>query len=448
MLSITMITAISVFALPHLRITTLSMMRSMTLAYALAAFTIVRSSTPMTMAPLSGSIVIDTMGTYMVVAALVVQLVVMAYHSTPVTTTMGTPYTVTILTGVLLVGSYYLIMSADMMTLVISLEVQSFSLYALSSVYRWREGATSAGLMYFMLGAFSSGLVLLGLSMTYVYAGQTDWASLVPLAVMTDDRLMATSLVVTMSGLLFKVTAAPFHYWGPEVYDRVPTVITVVINIMPKFALLAIIMRYTTLLDAIGIQTYLYMSAVASWVIGSVVGLVQTRIKRLLAYSTVSHVGWMLAAMACGTSMGLGSVMYYLLQYSLTSVLTFLTLIAMGTTLGLGGEGSGPNMTRGTPGTVNVGGTNTGLTDVVLVSSMNGLYARSVVMTLAVAVTLFSAAGIPPLAGFYAKLSVMQAMLFDTSPLYIVVGVVSSVVSAGFYLSVIAAMLFNTPAKS
>ena len=419
----TMITAITAVALPHLRITTLSIMRSMVLTYVLGAFILMQSSLTGVFSLFSEALAVDTIGTYLIISAFIIVSGVLSFYTSRVITTSGTPYTVVILIVIMLFGAYYLAISEDMITIAVSLEIQSFSLYALTTIYRWREGATSAGLMYFMLGAFSSGLVLLGLSIVYAYTGETVFSSLGILSLLTHDRFMTVALIMMMSGILFKVTAAPFHYWGPEVYDRVPTIITIFINIMPKFALFAFIVRFSNVLSGSDVISYLFMSVVLSWAFGSIVGLVQTRIKRLLAYSTVSHVGWILAAIAIGTTLGFGSFMFYLVQYSATSALTFLSLIALSLTQ-----------------VINPGKSES---DVEYISSINGLYSRSVMFTLFIAITLFSAAGIPPIIGFYAKLSVMQALLYNSELMYVILGVMSSVISAGFYLSVISAMLFR-----
>lgn len=425
MLSMIMITAITVVALPHLRITTLSIVRTMTMAYALAALVVILGNTNGVLSLFNEAITVDQLGTYMVVSALIIVSLVLTLYNSQVITTTGTPYTLTLLVVIILVGAYYLAISSDMVTLAVSLEIQSFSLYALTALYRWREGATSAGLIYFILGAFSSGLVLLGLSIAYAYTGETVITQLTALTLLDTSGYMKTALIIILSGFLFKITAAPFHYWGPEVYDRVPTVITIFINIMPKFALLAIITRFSPVLASAGILSYLNMVVILSWAFGSIVGLVQTRIKRLLAYSTVSHVGWILAGVAIGSALGLGSFLFYFVQYSATTALSFLCLIGISYSIVLTGN-SGKEVS-----------------DVEIISSINGLFTRSAIFTVIIAVTFFSAAGIPPMVGFYAKLSVMQAILYSSSPLYVAIGVISSVISAGFYLSVISAILFK-----
>ena len=427
-----MLTAITAVALPHLRITTLSVVRSMAMAYALAAIVIAQSSLHNgALALFNGSVLVDTMGTYLTATLLALAVGILALYSSSVLEGTAAPYTLVVLLLILFVGAFYLATGGDLVTIAVALETQSFALYALAALYRWDEGSTSAGLMYFMLGAFSSGLVLLGLSMVYAYVGSTSLMDLMAhTALAGSGGYLKASLVVMTTGLLFKVAAAPVHYWAPEVYDRVPTVMTVVLNVLPKLALLGVLARLSPLLGAASLAPLMNLVAVLSWGFGSVVGLVQARFKRLLAYSTISHVGWMLAAITVGSSLGVGAFLFYLLQYSATSVLTFLALIALSVT-----------------GVVRVGGGPTSsLKDVEWISSLNGLYARSVLLTVMLAATLFSAAGIPPLVGFYAKLAALQALLYGSSPLLVVLGVGASVVSAGYYLSVVAALTFNRPA--
>lgn len=374
----------------------------------------------------SGIISHDLLGTSLMCMSLIILMAILSFYNANVTSINYTPYTINLIIIIMLIGSYYLMTSTDLLTAVISLEVQSFAVYAITSIYRNDEGATSAGLMYFMLGAFSSGLVLLGISMIYATTGTTDISAIMAITSLSHSNMLIVGTTLTLSGFLFKITASPFHYWGPDVYDRVPTIITVLIAIMPKFGLFAFIVRMVTMMNYSDIHWLLTISVVLSFAFGSIVGLVQTRIKRMMAYSTINHIGWMIMSVSIGSMVGLGSFSFYILQYSLTTVLTFLCLIAIGYTKLMTSYANSSN-------------------DVGTINSMSGLYMRSVSLAIILAVSLYSAAGIPPMIGFYAKLSIMQAMLFNSQYLVAVVGILSSIVSAGFYLSVISVTVFFSP---
>ena len=433
MLSVIILSAITAVALPSLRITTLSMVRVMSLCALIMVYGVALTMTPA--APTSdmasstllfdGIVTTDALGMG-AVGLVMATLAMCLMHYTSQGSNSGihaASYTLVLLLGIMLLGSYTLATSSDLVTLALSLELQSFSVYAVTTLYRWRTGATAAGLMYFMLGAFSSGLVLLGVSLLYAYTGQTTYDSVISLSLQADTTWLA--VIVLLCGLLFKLAAAPFHYWGPTVYDNVPTTVTLIITLMPKAALLALLVRTSPLWSG-GVPSMLLACVVLSLTIGSVLGLVQTRIKRVLAYSTISHVGWMLLSLAVGGVLGLGSLGFYVAQYSFTTGLSLLVLIALGYTSVATGERSAVN-----PG------------DVESVKTLWGLYTQSISLSLLMGLSLLSAAGIPPLMGFYAKLSVIQAAMSHSQYLVVAVGIITSVVSAGFYLSVVAGIAFK-----
>ncbi|CAI2166753.1 29_t:CDS:2 [Funneliformis geosporum] len=209
-------------------------------------------------------------------------------------------------------GMSSLVSSSDLVTLFLSIELQSLALYILATIYRDSEAATSAGLKYFIVGALSSSLILLGSCLLYGLTGVSSFEGVYLLCSMAvANSGIHLALVIIGIALLFKVAAAPFHNWAPDVYDGVPTIVTTWLAIMPKVAILAFL-----------------VSALLSLVIGGLLGLAQYRIKRLLAYSTISHMGFILLALAIHTQEGIEAYLFYLVQYVLTSINIFFVLLA------------------------------------------------------------------------------------------------------------------------
>ena len=437
MLSVILLSAITAVALPSLRITTLSIARVMSLSALVIVYGVVITMSPAALIQdmasstvlFDGLIVADALGIGTVALVMVTLAMTLVHYSDQQTGTglHGAPYTLVLLLGILLIGSYYLATCDDLITLALSLELQSFAVYGVTTLYRWRAGATTAGLMYFMLGAFSSGLVLLGLSLLYAYTSQTGLDSIISLTLLPGSTYPWLALMVFLCGVLFKLAAAPFHYWAPSVYDNVPTSVTLLVALMPKAALLALLVRTTPMWIG-GVPSTLLACVLLSLLLGSVIGLAQTRIKRVLAYSTISHVGWMLLSLTIGGVLGLGALGFYLVQYSLTTGLSLLVLVALGFSQ---------------VATTETEGQNEG--EVEGVKTLWGLYTHSIALSLVIGLSLFSAAGIPPMVGFYAKLAVIQAAMSHSQYPVVAVGVMTSVVSAGFYLSIVAGMAFKQP---
>lgn len=238
-------------------------------------------------------------------------------------------------------GMSSLVSSCDLVTLFLSIELQSLALYILATIYRDSEAATSAGLKYFLVGALSSSLILLGSCLLYGLTGVSSFEGVFLLCSMAvANSGIHLALVIIGIALLFKVAAAPFHNWAPDVYDGVPTIVTTWLTIMPKVAILAFLGEFQgfTQLGGGGVYetTYpiwpnvLLVSALLSLVIGGLLGLAQYRIKRLLAYSTISHMGFILLALAIHTQEGIEAYLFYLVQYVLTSINIFFVLLAFG----------------------------------------------------------------------------------------------------------------------
>jgi NADH-ubiquinone oxidoreductase chain 2 len=264
-------------------------------------------------------------------------------------------------------GSLLLVSSADIVSMYLSIELQSFGLYILATLYRDSKLATSAGLKYFLLGGLSSCLILLGAGLIYTFTGLTNLESIYSLISVSYSNSISQGftlgLFIIMVGFLFKIAAAPLHHWAPDVYDESPTIVTIWLTIMPKIAILiflleiiiggfglttsystldspdlsTIIRSYTSFEEAKDflsalpmLKNLLLLSSLLSLLIGTILGLVQSRIKRLLAYSTISHIGFILLALAVNTEQSIESFIFYIVQYSLTNLNTFLIILALG----------------------------------------------------------------------------------------------------------------------
>ena len=278
---------------------------------------------------------------------------------TEVLSGLGDKYSLIILFSTL--GSSLLLSSSDLLSMYLSIELQSFGVYILATLFKESRLATSAGLKYFLLGGLSSCLILLGSGLVYFYTGLTNLESINSL-ISTSNTINTTQgltlgLSLIVVGFLFKIAAAPLHSWAPDVYDDSPTIVTIWLTIMPKIAILIFLMDlfiggtlWTNdinnniftgiyelnsygLVKMIGYDTLknlLLISSLFSLIIGTVVGLAQSRIKRLLAYSTISHIGFLLLALAINSEQSIESFIFYIIQYSVTNLNTFLIILALG----------------------------------------------------------------------------------------------------------------------
>jgi NADH-ubiquinone oxidoreductase chain 2 len=349
-------------------------------------------------------------------------------------------------------GMSSLVSSSDLVTLFLSIELQSLALYILATIYRDSEAATSAGLKYFLVGALSSSLILLGSCLLYGLTGVTSFEGVYLLCSMAvTNSGIQIALVIIAIALLFKIAAAPFHNWAPDVYDGVPTIVTTWLTIMPKVAILAFLGEFQgfTQLGRVYETAYpiwpniLLVSALLSLVIGGLLGLAQYRIKRLLAYSTISHLGFILLALATHTPEGIEAYLFYLVQYVLTSTNIFFVLLAFGNhpygsawdTPSSAGSSLFDNaeLPKNPP--------------ILYIShiSRNSDIQSNPALALTFAITLFSMAGIPPLVGFFAKLMVVYSATHSGYLFLATIAILISVLSAAYYLRVIRVIFFDTP---
>lgn len=328
-------------------------------------------------------------------------------------------YPILILFSIL--GMMIMVSSHDLMTLFLGLELQSLSLYILTTIRRDDSSASEAGLKYFILGSVSTGLLLFGISLIYGFAGTTDYAELGKfLSSSSVDKALWFGLVFVMAGLAFKVSAVPFHMWTPDVYEGTPTSVTTFLAVVPKLAAFGLMIRLLVeplqTLSAYWTPLVIILSA-GSMVIGAFAALGQQNFKRLLAYSAISNMGYALMGLVGGSQEGVRATLIYLFLYALMSLGIFgclLNLVRRGKNIQTIQEMRGMSQTY--PGTAFV-----------------------------LAFVLFSMAGIPPLAGFLGKLYVFQAVVAQGYYSLAIVGVLTSVVGAAYYLYVIKVLVMDAP---
>jgi proton-translocating NADH-quinone oxidoreductase chain N len=305
-----------------------------------------------------------------------------------------------------------LISAYDCMTLYLALELQSLCFYVLAASNRRSELSTEAGLKYFVLGAFSSGILLFGCSTLYGLTGVTNWEQLAILN--STNNSVYLGILFLAVGFLFKMTAVPFHMWAPDVYEGSPTYVTAFFATVPKIALLAAMVRVFSYSCVDSTWQMLFaICSCASMLVGALAGLVQSKVKRLLAYSSIAHVGYLLIGLACGTFEGIQALFLALAIYVVMTVNMFAGLLAL------------PQQRHHR------------------IVDLSGLSSWNPVLAATLAFTLFSFAGIPPLAGFFSKYAVFLAACGCGAYLLALIGVVSSVISCYYYLRLIKVMYFD-----
>jgi NADH-quinone oxidoreductase subunit N len=318
------------------------------------------------------------------------------------------------------VGMMVMVSAGDLMALYMGLELQSLALYVVAALRRDSVKSTEAGLKYYVLGALSSGLLLYGASLTYGFAGTTEFAGILQATQSGDLSLgLLFGLVFLISGLAFKVSAAPFHMWTPDVYEGSPTPVTAFFGTAPKMAAMALFARVAH--DAFGAATadwgqVVALLSVASMFLGGIAAIGQTNIKRLMAYSSIAHMGYALMGLAAGTAFGVQAMLVYMAIYVTMNVGTFAFIMTMSR--------------NGQP-----------VTDI---ASLNNLSARDPLKALAMLVLMVSLAGVPPLVGFFGKYYVLNAALQADMAWLAVAGVIASVIGAFYYLRIVYYMYFGT----
>jgi NADH-quinone oxidoreductase subunit N len=322
-------------------------------------------------------------------------------------------------------GMLLMVSANNLISLYLGLELQSLALYVVAAFNRDSERSSEAGLKYFVLGALSSGMLLYGSSLVYGFAGTTSFDALAQLFGSGQGAGMGIiiGVVFICAGLAFKISAVPFHMWTPDVYEGAPTPVTAFFAVAPKVAAMALFVR--VLVEPFGHltgqwQQIIIVTSALSMILGAFAAIAQTSFKRLMAYSSIGHVGFALLGLAAGTPDGITAVIVYLSIYVAMSIGTFAVILTMRV------EG------RAVEG----------------IQDLAGLGKSNPGVAFALVIMMFSMAGIPPLAGFFAKLYVFRAVIAQGTTGFIVlavIGVLSSVVSAYYYLRVIRVMYFEDP---
>lgn len=319
-------------------------------------------------------------------------------------------------------GMFIMISANDLMTLYVGLEMQSLALYVCAAFQRDNLRSSEAGLKYFVLGAVASGMLLYGASMVYGFSGTTAFDTLATLLADGQDVSMGivVGLVFIAAGLAFKVSAVPFHMWTPDVYEGAPTPVAAFFSVAPKIAAMALLMRvlmgpFAGLFDEW--QQIVFLLAVASMFLGAIGAIGQNNIKRLMAYSSIGHVGFALVGVAAGTAEGINGVAIYLAIYLVMGVGTWGCILAMRQ------QGA---MVEG-------------------INNLAGLSRTHPQLALCLAIFMFSMAGIPPLAGFFGKFYVFMAALNEGLYTLAVIGVLTSVIGAFYYIRIVKIMYFDDP---
>nr|YP_009642649.1 NADH dehydrogenase subunit 2 [Phlyctis petraea]QCI56400.1 NADH dehydrogenase subunit 2 [Phlyctis petraea] len=344
-------------------------------------------------------------------------------------------------------GAVFLISSSDIVSIFLSIELQSYGLYILCTMYRNSELSTSAGLTYFLLGGLSSCFILLGTSLLYVNSGTTNldgFYIITNLSGLKDNLLfwystnyINFSLLIMSVGFLFKISAAPFHFWSPDVYDAIPTIVTTFVANIAKlsiFIFLFELVYYTSNYYSIFNFNWtisLLFSSLLSLIIGTILGLNQSRIKRLLAYSTISHLGFILLALSINSIESIQAFIFYIMQYSLSNVNAFIILISMGYILYTYNNDKFKNLVEKYNSPIQ------------FTEQLKGYFFINPYLAISLSITIYSFVGIPPLLGFFGKQMVLSAALDNGYIFITLVAILTSVISAAYYLNIVKEMFFN-----
>lgn len=373
------------------------------------------------------------------------------YYNTKIINKMGEQFKIIEYPLILLfiiTGAIFLMSTNDLVSIFLAIELQSYGLYILSTIYRNSELSTTGGLMYFLLGGLSSCFILLGTALIYANSGSTSLDGLYIITSISDissadlwykPYYINLSLVIFTIGFLFKVSAAPFHFWSPDVYDAIPTIVTTFVALIAKvsiFILLLQLVYYTNNSFTEMSWTFiLLLSSLFSLIVGTVVGLTQFRIKRLFAYSTISHVGFMLLVLGISSVESTQALIFYLTQYIISNLNAFMILIAIGFSLYYYTSDNKEHeelMDKNN-------------SPIQLINQLKGYYHINPLLALSLAITIFSFAGIPPLIGFFGKQMVLSAALDKGLVFLSLIAITTSVIGGIYYLGIIKEMFFSLP---
>ena len=365
----------------------------------------------------NSSVIIDYLSSFMKIITLLATFLVLVISSNYLKTfqIFKIEYPILILSSVL--GMMVMISSNDLIVFYMGLELQSLALYVLATFNRDQLKSSEAGLKYFVLSALSSGLLLYGCSLIYGFTGSTNF-NIIANQLNSNEYAITFGIVFILVGLAFKISAVPFHMWAPDVYEGSPTSVTLFFTMVPKIAALTVFIRflYVPFLNLIDQwQTILIFLSIASMIFGAIAAIGQTNLKRLIAYSSIGHVGYILAGLATGSNDGIQNSVIYITIYILMNLGLFSCLLMM---------------KRNNKYFENI-------------EDLSGLSKNHPLLSLSLLLILFSLAGIPPLAGFFAKFYIFKSVLEQSMYFLAIVGLLSTVVAAFYYLRIIKIMYFD-----
>ena len=370
---------------------------------------------------LNDSFVIDKFSIYSKILILVSTFFVLLISKRYLVDIKNNKFEYPIIVLLSLLGMFIMVSSNDLIVFYLGLELQSLALYILASIDRDNIRSSEAGLKYFVLSALSSGLLLYGCSLIYGFSGTTNFEQI---AILSKDFNAGTifGMVFILVGLAFKVSAVPFHMWTPDVYQGSPTSVTSFFSVVPKIAGLAIFIKFMYLPFSSLLNEWQYIlvfMSIASMILGAVAAMGQTNIKRLMAYSSIGHIGFALAGIASGTDNGFKSTLVYISIYVTMNIGAFACILLM--------KRSGKYVEE--------------------IGELSGASKNHPLMSLGLMIVLFSLAGIPPLAGFFAKFYIFMAVVESQMYTLAIIGLVTTVISAFYYIRIIKVIYFDEPKK-
>ena len=365
----------------------------------------------------NGSYIIDNLSSYMKALTILGGVVVLSISKKylKISNIFLIEYPILILSSIL--GMMVMISSNDLIVFYVGLELQSLALYVLASFNRNQLKSSESGLKYFVLSALSSGLLLYGCSLIYGFSGSTNF-NIVAQTINSTHYGLTFGIVFILVGLAFKISAVPFHMWAPDVYEGSPTSVTLFFAIVPKIAALTVFIRflYIPFINMIDQwQTIIVFLSITSMIFGAVAAIGQKNLKRLIAYSSIGHIGYTLAGLAVGTNEGIQSSIVYISIYIVMNLGLFSCLLMM----------KRNNQYFET------------------IEDLSGLSKNHPVLSLSLLIILFSLAGIPPLAGFFAKFYIFKAVIEQSMFFLAIVGLLSTVIAAFYYLRIIKVIYFD-----
>ena len=367
------------------------------------------------------SFVIDNFSVYSKVLILFSAFFVMLISKNYISDIKNNKFEYPIIILLSLLGMFIMVSSNDLILFYLGLELQSLALYILASIDRDNLKSSEAGIKYFVLSALSSGLLLYGCSLIYGFSGSTNFDQI---AILSRDFNAGTifGMVFILVGLAFKVSAVPFHMWTPDVYQGSPTSVTSFFSVVPKIAGMAIFIKFMYLPFRSLLTEWQYIlvfMSLASMILGAVAAIAQTNIKRLMAYSSIGHIGYALAGIASGSAAGFKSTLVYMSIYVVMNIGAFSCILLM----------------------------KRGAKYLEEIDELSGLSKNHPLMSLGLLIILFSLAGIPPMAGFFAKFYIFMAVIESEMYTLAIIGLVTTVVSAFYYIRIIKIMYFDEPKR-